>query len=92
MQEASLMLVGLRQVVPTLPGVWCAATAVTSGCGGLSSQWQLHNNTLQLIAGGSGQTRSWRLGTRRWQDWANFEGKCRFAGGAEQPSIGTCYL
>jgi hypothetical protein len=89
MQEASRMLVGLRQVVPTLPGVWCAATSVMSGCGGLSSQWHSHNNTLQLIAGGSGQTHSRRLGTRRWQD---FEGKSRFIGGAEQHSIGMCYM
>jgi hypothetical protein len=75
MQDASLMLVGLRHVVPTLPGVWEAATAVMSGCGGLSSQWHQHNNTLQVIAGRGGQNPSWRLGTSQWQDRAKFEGK-----------------
>jgi hypothetical protein len=78
MQDASLMLIGLRHVVPTLPSVWDAATPVMSGCGGLSLQWHSHNNTLQSIAGRSGQTPSgpgWRLGTSQRQDEAKFEGK-----------------
>jgi hypothetical protein len=45
------MPIELLHVVPTLPGVWHAATPVMSGCGGLSLQWHQQNGTMQSIAG-----------------------------------------